>query len=165
MPSHLSGFLVSIWVTPHPEKPCLWLTRVWRGLAALWWCLAMVELTLVRQMDPVVLDLPTTAWERRPAINRRRQKPVPSGEKHLKGVLASEWVADGGEGWGETLFLPCATQPQSSSDSLRDFRTWTVQHLGEILFWNFGYQHVRWCGEPILKRMRCWYFGSRGVRK
>lgn len=29
-------------------------------------------------------------------------------------------MAEGGEGWGETLFLPCTPRPQSSSDSLKD---------------------------------------------
>lgn len=69
-------------------------------------------------MDPVVLDLPTTAWERPPAKNDAETKPAFQSQvaKHPKGIIVSEWVADGGEGWGETLFLPCAPRPQSSSD-------------------------------------------------
>lgn len=73
-------------------------------------------------MDPVVLDLPTTAWERPPAEADAETKPAFQAqvEKQLEGILVNESVADGGEGWGETLFLPCAPQPQSSSDSMKD---------------------------------------------
>lgn len=73
-------------------------------------------------MDPVVLDLPTTAWGHPPAISAAGAKLafLSQAEEHFQEFLDSEWVADGGEGWGETLFLPCAPRLQSSNDSLKD---------------------------------------------
>lgn len=71
-------------------------------------------------MDPVVLDLPTTAWERPSATETTSGLSVPKWRNILRTSLFNEWVADGGEGWGETLFLPCAPRPQSSGDSLKD---------------------------------------------
>lgn len=53
---------------------------------------------------------------------QQRQKPalLSRVEKHFSDIIVNEWVADGGEGWGETLFLPCTPRPQSSSDSLKN---------------------------------------------
>lgn len=60
----------------------------------------------------------STSWKR---CKTRPNQPSGSRRRHiLRDILVSEWVADGDEGWGETLFLPCAPQPQSSSDSLKD---------------------------------------------
>lgn len=60
----------------------------------------------------------STSWKR---CKPRQNQPYGSKWRHiLRDILVSEWVADGGGGWGETLFLPCAPQSQSSSDSLKD---------------------------------------------
>lgn len=63
-------------------------------------------------MDPVVLDLPTTALEHWPA----ETDDVDGAGNIVFNQSVNEWVADGDEGWGETLFLPCTPQSQSSRD-------------------------------------------------
>lgn len=53
-------------------------------------------------MDPVVLDLPTTAWEQLPSKDPRGGK---NGWNRgvLEGLWVNEWVADSAEGWVETI--------------------------------------------------------------